>query len=154
MALVGVEFRSIVIRITRRPDGTVQYDVDTEHDFRIVQRSLSNGHSEERPRTASATLFPPPNLRDQLEDSTRKLFDAFALGQPITSAELRTKLNVTEQELGKASARLGLQLRQFAGLEGGLSDFVRRKRPLRKGKRLKIYTLTERGRKLVKETMG
>jgi len=140
-----------VIRITRKPDGTIQYDVDTEHDFQVVQRSLSNGHREQRPQAAAS--LPPPNLRDQLEDSTKKLFDALALGQPITSAELRTKLNVTDQELGKLSARLGVQLRQLAGL-GGLSDFVRRKRPLRKGQRLKVYTLTELGRKLVKETMG
>jgi predicted transcriptional regulator len=136
-----------MIRITKKPDGSVIYECATASEFQIVQRGLTSGHF---PKKSQPSPQPPVSVSPGLVNGAAKLFAAIARSNgEITSDELRKTLGVDAQELGNLFKDLRLQLAQRAKLK--LSDLVQRKRLIRAKQRVRVYTLTKKGERLVKD---
>ena len=133
-----------MIRVIR-PDGTV-YECDTEQDFQIYQRVLGNGHVESKGPRAAPASTQGATARLTLEDGPRRALTALLSAARIEGEELRHKLDMDSEELGKTLLVLSNRLQHATGKR--LDEYVKRTRTFKNGQRIKVYQRTKAGEKL------
>ncbi len=112
-----------------------------------LPNALANAVAADEKPTHAQTH--PGGVRLALHGPARKAFETLSEAKEIAGAELRKKLKVDDQALGVALLLLSVQLKKATGHK--LDRFFLRKRMIRNGQRVKVYTRTKAGEKLIRE---
>ena len=138
-----------MIRVTRKPDGAIVYEVDSERDLLIVQKTLQDGQG--RPLESLERIPALPGAAG-LPEHPRRLLQVLASVDTIEGDELRQRTGLATKDQAKALAVLSNYIERVTGRK--FDDFFQRKRMMRYGQRIKVYTRTAEGERLSRLDTG